>query len=387
VYGGDRRGVLRLAELAWSDGAPLEPDALDRLSWPMLTAALLFADELERDLEICDVALAAGREHDSPVTHSLASFCRAWPLYECGRIAEAAAAAHAALDVKAPGWLGYVRTAYGAIACCHLQGGQLEQAETALSIIDHPDVRESAEHGFLLDVRAQLRLAQLRPRMRARTRWRPASSWSDGSAASGRAGSPGARPRPSPTRRSAMRAAPSSWPPRSSSRLVPPGSPASSSATCECSASPRAAARASSCSRRPSPPAIGIRRASSTSAHCSTSAPRCAGPTNRAAAREPLRRALELSHKAGAVALDKRARGELAAAGARPRRAMLSGLESLTPSERRVAEVAATGLTTRQIAETLFVSPKTVEFHLRHVYQKLDIAARAELRRLLSGEE
>jgi DNA-binding CsgD family transcriptional regulator len=66
---------------------------------------------------------------------------------------------------------------------------------------------------------------------------------------------------------------------------------------------------------------------------------------------------------------------------------MLSGLESLTPSERRVAEVAATGLTTRQIAETLFVSPKTVEFHLRHVYQKLDIAARAELRRLLSGEE
>jgi DNA-binding CsgD family transcriptional regulator len=62
---------------------------------------------------------------------------------------------------------------------------------------------------------------------------------------------------------------------------------------------------------------------------------------------------------------------------------MRSGIESLTPSERRVAEVAVKGLTTRQIAETLFVSPKTVEFHLRHIYQKLDIASRSELTKLL----
>jgi DNA-binding CsgD family transcriptional regulator len=64
---------------------------------------------------------------------------------------------------------------------------------------------------------------------------------------------------------------------------------------------------------------------------------------------------------------------------------MLTGLESLTPSERRVADVAAKGLTTRQIAETLFVSPKTVEFHLRHIYQKLDIASRGELAKLIAG--
>jgi DNA-binding NarL/FixJ family response regulator len=103
----------------------------------------------------------------------------------------------------------------------------------------------------------------------------------------------------------------------------------------------------------------------------------------RVAAREPLRRALELSRRGGATALDERARTELAAAGARPRRAMLSGVESLTPSERRVAKVAAKGLTTRQIAEALFVSPKTVEFHLRHIYQKLDIASRGELAKLI----
>jgi DNA-binding NarL/FixJ family response regulator len=105
----------------------------------------------------------------------------------------------------------------------------------------------------------------------------------------------------------------------------------------------------------------------------------------RVAGREPLRRALELSHSGGATALEERARTELSAAGARPRRAMLSGLESLTPSERRVADVAAKGLTTRQIAEALFVSPKTVEFHLRHIYQKLDIASRGELAKLIAG--
>ncbi len=66
---------------------------------------------------------------------------------------------------------------------------------------------------------------------------------------------------------------------------------------------------------------------------------------------------------------------------------MLSGLESLTPSERRVADVAAKGLTTRQIAESLYVSPKTVEYHLRHIYQKLDIASRQELTRLIADGE
>jgi DNA-binding CsgD family transcriptional regulator len=57
----------------------------------------------------------------------------------------------------------------------------------------------------------------------------------------------------------------------------------------------------------------------------------------------------------------------------------------LTPSERRVADLAAGGLTTRQIAQVLFVTPKTVEFHLRHVYRKLDIpSSRADLARALS---
>jgi DNA-binding CsgD family transcriptional regulator len=99
----------------------------------------------------------------------------------------------------------------------------------------------------------------------------------------------------------------------------------------------------------------------------------------RAAAREPLRRALDLSHRGGATAIAQRARTALAATGARPRRVMLSGVESLTPSERRIAGLAAQGLTTRGIAEALFITPKTVEFHLRHSYRKLEISGRGEL--------
>jgi len=96
-------------------------------------------------------------------------------------------------------------------------------------------------------------------------------------------------------------------------------------------------------------------------------------------AREPLRKALELAHDCGARPLEERARTELAATGARPRSAVLSGVASLTPSELRVAELAADGMTNREIAQELFVSRKTVETHLRHCFQKLEISGRGEL--------
>jgi DNA-binding CsgD family transcriptional regulator len=102
------------------------------------------------------------------------------------------------------------------------------------------------------------------------------------------------------------------------------------------------------------------------------------------AAREPLRKAVELSYRGGSRLLLAHARQELGATGARPRRPMLTGVEALTPSERRVADLAAAGLTTRQISEALFVTPKTVEFHLRHIYRKLNVSSsRSELVRIL----
>lgn len=105
----------------------------------------------------------------------------------------------------------------------------------------------------------------------------------------------------------------------------------------------------------------------------------------RTESRDPLRRAVEIAHRCGAKVIERRARDELTASGARPRRVMLSGVESLTPSELRVARMAAEGMENRAIAQELFVSVKTVETHLGHVYGKLEIASRKELPAALGG--
>ena len=99
----------------------------------------------------------------------------------------------------------------------------------------------------------------------------------------------------------------------------------------------------------------------------------------RADSREILRPALDLAHRCGAIALTERTRTELVAAGGRPRRLVLSGLDSLTPSERRVAQLAADGLSNRDIAQNLFITARTVEGHLTHAYQKLAITSREQL--------
>jgi DNA-binding CsgD family transcriptional regulator len=95
--------------------------------------------------------------------------------------------------------------------------------------------------------------------------------------------------------------------------------------------------------------------------------------------RATLREALELANTCGASALEGRILASLRAAGARPRRARLTGPQALTPSERRVARMAASGLSNREIAESLFVTVRTVEFHLRRAYRKLRIEGRSEL--------
>jgi DNA-binding CsgD family transcriptional regulator len=99
----------------------------------------------------------------------------------------------------------------------------------------------------------------------------------------------------------------------------------------------------------------------------------------RAEARQHLRRGLDLAHHCGAITLADRARDELIVAGARPRRDALRGRDSLTTSELRIAELAAQGRTNNQIAQALFVTPRTVETHLTSTYGKLGIASRREL--------
>jgi DNA-binding CsgD family transcriptional regulator len=106
---------------------------------------------------------------------------------------------------------------------------------------------------------------------------------------------------------------------------------------------------------------------------------------SRAEARGVLKRGLEIAESCGARAVAEKARTELRAAGGRSSDPDSDGVGQLTASERRVAELAAKGHSNPEIAQTLFVTRKTVETHLGHVYRKLGIAGRGELERALAG--
>jgi DNA-binding CsgD family transcriptional regulator len=105
----------------------------------------------------------------------------------------------------------------------------------------------------------------------------------------------------------------------------------------------------------------------------------------RTAAREPLLDGLALAAHCRADALQRRARAELAAIGVRPRTTDRTGADSLTPSERRAVDLAAAGGTNREIAQTLFVTEKTVETHLGRAFRKLNISSRRQLPDVLAG--
>jgi DNA-binding CsgD family transcriptional regulator len=107
----------------------------------------------------------------------------------------------------------------------------------------------------------------------------------------------------------------------------------------------------------------------------------------RAAARDPLALSLELAARCGARPLAARVRDELKATGARPRRPWRTGVEALTPSELRVARLAAEGRSNREIACELYVTLKAIEGHLARAYAKLGIEGRGQLPYVLGSRK
>ena len=106
----------------------------------------------------------------------------------------------------------------------------------------------------------------------------------------------------------------------------------------------------------------------------------------RVLAREQLRNALDTFERLGARLWAERARAELAATGTTLRRRDATAPEALTPQELQIALLLTGGKTTREAAAALFLSPKTVEYHLRHVYEKLGLHSRDELARALADQ-
>jgi DNA-binding CsgD family transcriptional regulator len=373
---GHRESVLDLAEFAWGDGALLESDE-DAGAWPAVAGSLLFVDELERAVEVAQAAAGSAPAMGPPG----AARWQGWSLYHQGRItaalavAEAARAAHRGDPV-----------AHGLIAGCRLAQGRLDEAQAALSRFSAGVGLEEIDGPVLLDLRAQLRLAQLRPTDAL------ADALEAGRLTRGPWGVMG--PGVVAWRSTAAMARLALGESRRARALAEEELELARQRglTRVMIRDLRVLAFAAKGARvvdllseavrigRTAPPRLEYINALVDLGAATRRA------NQRTAARHPLRKGLELAERNGAGALARRAREELAATGARSRQVMLSGIRALTPSERRVADLAAGGLTTRQIAQVLFVTPKTVEFHLRHVYRKLDIpSSRADLARALSG--
>jgi DNA-binding CsgD family transcriptional regulator len=366
--------VLPLAERAWADGALLAEQGPDSQSIYALTGALISIDELELDLAVLGAALREAQRRGSVMAVATASYCRTGPLYLLARIPEALADIEHAVGSEQDGWEMFLPSARAFWALALLERGELGAAERALELRETERWVGTLNYVVYLDARARVRLAQRRPREAL------ADALESGRLLEDNYGG--------------MRARGICWW-RCSAALAASaiGEPDRARRLCEEELEiAHAGALARDIGMTQVTAAMverGERRiellaeAVATLEHAQSvlellralvelgGALRRAG--RRRDARGPLERALDVASSRGATALAQRAREELLTTGARPRRTALRGIAALTPSELRVARLAGEGLMNREIAEALFVSRKTVDYHLRHIYQKLDI--------------
>jgi len=375
--------TIELAERAWDGGRILAHASPQWIGWRMVAAAFILGGELESALLVADAALEDARRRAWPLAFATASYVRGLPLLWQGRVADALADLEVALGARRQGWHEFARSAASHYALCLIECGELDRAQEVLDEAGPLAEPQDIEDVLRLYSLAELRLAQGRPaealdaalvvgeigertvQHLGYTPWRTAAAQAalmlaDSGRARELAGEELARAERSDVLHMRIRA-------RRVLGQCQPGPQGLRSL--------RAAVRLGSAA----PPRLETIRA------LVDLGAALRRENHRTEARQWLQRAADMAGRGGAAALGERARVELAAAGARPRRTtFLSGLASLTPSERRIAELAAAGQSNREIARALFVTPKTVEYHLRNTYRKLDIRTRRELAGALS---
>ncbi len=384
TFKGDAHTEVReLAQRVLDGGALLAEEGAESLTLWMAIGCLSWSDELDGALETADATLADARRRGATMMVAQGAYARSWPYLWQGRVDDSIAESQLAVDAWTGGWAMYLP-----VACYWLAVGLLErdEVEAAHAALEVPEIEASstALHALWLSGRGRVALAR-----------GDAKGALDDQLAAGElfTGSALANPAISAWRSEAALAASALGERERALELAeeelvlarrfgarrPIGVALRALGLVSGGEAGIELLREAVATLAASPAALEHARALVDLG----GALRRAGHSREA--REPLREALEMAQGFGALALERRAVEELAAAGARPRRRELSGVESLTPSERRVSQMAGEGLSNREIAQALFVTVKAVQWHLRNSYRKLEVGSREELTAALEG--
>ncbi len=396
--------LIGLAERAWDEGRLLEHGTPQGIGWRLVSSVFLLGGELERAAEVADAALEDARRRGWPFSLATASYMRALPLLWQARVDDALSELEVAREARRVGWRQFARASAAHHALALIEKSELERAEQILledvpsgapprlpevPVGDWGDLARTPPDGFTnledamrLHSLARVRLAQ------GQAQQALDAALACGAVVEATVGYYGYCPWRATASEAALNLG-------DRSRALELAQAAAARAESKHALHERV--RAQRVLGLAQGPRAGLPTLTAAAKLADGAPPRLETirtlvelgaalrrANKRVAAREPLQRAADMAWAGGASALHERARTELAATGARPRRAMLlSGPDSLTPSERRIAELAATGHSNREIAQTLFVTPKTVEYHLRNTYRKLDIEGRESLSTVL----
>lgn len=369
------------------DGALLEEEGPDSLGLWVAVGCLSWSDALDASEAATAAALAKAEGSGSVTAIAQALYARSWPRYWRGQIADAVADAQAAVDAwgAAGGWGRYLPAAQYWLAVALIDRGELDAAEMALELRDPERWRKTSlylmwrtAHAWLALAKGDARRARdealaageqlvevVRIKNPAMLPWRSVAALASHRLGETEAAREIAGEEVSLARRFGARR--------------PLGMALRSAGVAEDGEAGVELLREAVKVLEPSPSGL---------EHCRATielGTALRGGGKQREAREVLRRGLDMAHRFGAWALVERAGEELRASGARPRRRSLSGLESLTPAQRRVAERAAGGASNKEIAQALFVTRRTVETHLTGAYAKLGISTREELPAALGG--
>jgi DNA-binding CsgD family transcriptional regulator/tetratricopeptide (TPR) repeat protein len=377
----ERDEVRALASRAWGNGALLQADGGDGEGWAAVCVALGICEYFEEAIEIADVALDETRRRGSISGAAIARLCRAFPLFERGQILEAIAELQTALQAREAGWGRATEVASAFLARSLIERDQLAEAAESLKTNEPPPARRSFEHALLLEAHARVRLAQ----------GDASGALTDARAAGNDLHDLRIRSPYFSWRATAARAALALDDRAAAHRLIDEELELSRRL-----AAPAGIARGLRIKGLIQGGTTGLQLLEQAAHTIPADPPRLERTralvdlgsalrraNKRAAARQPLTEAHQLAHSGGATLLAERARIELAALGARPRKEP-AARDQLTASEHRVAEMATRGMTNKQIAQTLFITVKAVEWHLHHAYLKLNITSRKQLAQALT---